>query len=206
MINQASTHPRLKTHFIDLLRKALESLDWNYVTLSRVQYFHGKKPPEFVKKEHWLERPFAYEFYHQLRCLWRAGGFDSDCVIHAEVYKKYQAIKDLDKMPDFLFHLPEPNRNVAVVEVKLAANDGLQNDLNKLTVFQEILHYEYLVEIVIGTDAELEDVDLILKIWARESERIGHVKHIDVFYVSVDTKKVWHRRTIYSHSALRSSG
>jgi hypothetical protein len=112
----------MSVDLIKLLCTALENLDWNYVTLSRVQYFHGKKPPDFSSKAHWLERPFAYELYHQLRRMWATNGFESACVIHAEVYKEYQQIKNLDKMPDFLFHLPEPDRNLAVVEIKLAAN------------------------------------------------------------------------------------
>src|SRR5260370_35144885 len=195
----------MKADFIDLLRKALENLDWNYVTLSRVQYFQEKNPPQSANKAHWLERPIAYDLYHQLRCLWETNTFDSDCVIHAEVYKKYQAIKNLDKMPDFLFHLRKPNCNVAVVEIKLAANPGLQDDLDKLTLFHNILRYEYLVEIVIGTEEQLDGVDLALSIWAKESEQVGGTSNIDVLYVSLDDKKVRHRRIRYTQSTLRRS-
>jgi hypothetical protein len=193
----------MSADIIELLRTALENLDWNYVTLSRVQYFDGKKPPEFASEAHWLERPFAYELYHQLRTLWETKKFECDCVIHAEVYKKYQAIKDLDKMPDFLFHLPEPNRNLAVVEIKLAANPGLQDDLDKLTLFQSILGYQHLVEIVIGTDAQLGEIDTVLQIWAGESEQVGTESTIEILYVSLSDKKVRHRRTTYTHSSCR---
>src|SRR6266567_9190786 len=162
----------MSVDFVKLLCTALENLDWNYVTLSRVQYFEGKKPPELNSKAHWLERPFAYELYHQLRCMWATMGFESACVIHAEVYKKYQAIKNLKKMPDFLFHLPKLDCNVAVVEIKLAVNPGLQEDLDKLTLFHNILKYQYLIEVIIGTDAELREAEAVLHRWAEESQRV----------------------------------
>jgi hypothetical protein len=105
----------MEDRFLDLPSTALKNLDWRCVTLSRVQYEHGQKPTG-IGNPHWLERPFAYELYHQLRLIWSEEQFESDCVIHSEVYKKYQQIKDLEKMPDFLFHLPKPDSNLAVVE------------------------------------------------------------------------------------------
>jgi hypothetical protein len=193
----------MSVDFIKLLCTALENLDWNYVTLSRVQYFHEKKPPDFSSEAHWLERPFAYELYHQLRRMWDTNGFESACVIHAEVYKKYQEIKNLDKMPDFLFHLPKPDCNVAVLEIKLAANPGLQKDLDKLTLFRNILRYEHLVEIVIGTDAELRETETVLNIWAKESKQVEGASLIEILYLSLDDKSVWYRPTVYAHSTAR---
>jgi hypothetical protein len=193
----------MSVDFVKLLCTALENLDWNYVTLSRVQYFHGKKSPDFSSEAHWLERPFAYELYHQLRRMWATNGFESACVIHAEVYKEYQQIKNLAKMPDFLFHLPEPDCNLAVVEIKLAANPGLQDDLDKLTLFRSILRYEHLVEIVIGTDVQLGKTEALLNLWAEESKRANSPTEIDILCLSLDDKKVQHRRIIYAHSTSR---
>lgn len=72
-------------------------------------------------------------------------------------------------------------------------------------LFHSILRYQHLVEIVIGTDARLGKIDTVINIWAKESERVGDASAIDILYVSLDDKKVRHRRTTYSHSNSRLS-
>ena len=62
-------------------------------------------------------------------------------------------------MPDLLFHDPRSDRNLAVIEIKLASNTNknLKKDLEKLALFRRDLHYDTLVEILIGSDAELRE-------------------------------------------------
>lgn len=139
---------------VGLLKTAVSNIDWRYVTLSRRRYNESRVCVK-LGDSHWLERPFAYEIYHQLRLIWAADVFD--CLIQAEVFKRYQEVKDVKKMPDFLIHDPVSDHNVAVVEIKLAANADkkLMDDLKKLALFRRVLHYEILVEIIIGLDADL---------------------------------------------------
>jgi len=137
---------------LHVIRRAVENIDWRFVRLSRLRY--EGYIPVVLGDLHWLERPFAYEIYHQLRLIWSEA---LDCVIQAEVLKRYQEIRDLEKMPDLLFHVPDSRRNLAVVEIKLAANNykPLKEDLAKLTLFRRILEYETLVEIIIGSNDQL---------------------------------------------------
>jgi hypothetical protein len=141
---------------LEALKTAVDKLDWRYVTLSRRRY-NNSYVCTGLGDSHWLERPFAYEIYHQLRLIWAAGQLDLLCLIHAEVLKKYQEIRDITKMPDFLFHDPESDHNLAVVEIKLASNTdkSLKADLEKLALFRRVLRYDTLIEILIGSDADL---------------------------------------------------
>src|SRR5438034_4135863 len=106
---------------IDTIAGALTNIDWAYVTLSRLQYENSYLPIRYGDP-HWLERPFAYEIYHQLRLLWEKKQ-DFDCVIQGEVFKYYQEIRELKRMPDLLLHKPNSNeKNLTVIEIKLAAD------------------------------------------------------------------------------------
>lgn len=141
---------------LDLIISACDAIDWRFVTLSRRRYRRGRVCTG-LGDPHWLERPFAYEIYHQLRTIWPANLLQVGCVIHAEVLKTYQEIQDIDKMPDLLLHDPQSGRNVAVVEIKLTSNTrkNLREDLRKLALFRRALGYETLVEILIGSTREI---------------------------------------------------
>jgi hypothetical protein len=65
-------------------------------------------------------------------------------------------------MPDFIFHLPRPNENLAVVEIKLASRgvEQIRMDVIKLCEFQRRpqLRYSKLIEILLGPLEQCEDV------------------------------------------------
>jgi hypothetical protein len=148
---------------LDEMTKAISNIDWSFVTLSRLRY-DGSHEPVAIGERRWQERQFAYEIYHQLRCLWREKPFEAGCVLHPEVLKTYQEIRHLNKMPDFLFHIPDTKRNLAVVEIKLASNPEkkLEDDLDKLALFGRALRYESLIEILIGYRSELDETKVLL--------------------------------------------
>src|SRR5882724_996059 len=169
---------------VDQIETALAQLDWRYVRLSRLRYANSRIK---TGDPRWLERPFAYEIYHQLRCIWDKEP-EFDCVIQAEVFKHYQEIRELAKMPDLLIHLPDSTeRNLAVVEIKLASNrqKNLISDLNKLAMFQRILKYKTLVEVIIGAHNEIDDLQHRIE---KLSQRGG--ANIDVLFLSIDDHKV----------------
>lgn len=147
---------------IELIKSSVEKIDWSYVTLSRLRYGDGCVPVG-LGDPHWLERPFAYEIYHQLRLNAKAL-MDMQCVVQAEVLKTYQEIGDIRKMPDLLFHAPDSNRNLSVVEIKLASNTQkkLEDDLDKLSLFRRVLNYEALIEVLIGSEAGLKEMHSVL--------------------------------------------
>ena len=167
---------------LNALQEALSKIDWDFVTPSRVDY-SGAEPAETATQT-WQERLFAYELYHQLRLLWTANpALRACCVIHAEVRKGYQHIPGFDYMPDFLFHLPQPGQNHAVVEVKLASRN-LTADLKKLVRFHDEFKYDDIIEILVGSDHDFERVIPAI------SSSTGTPIHL--LCLSTDTRKTTH--------------
>ena len=171
---------------IDALKTALSKLDWDFVMPSRVDY--SRPEPAEIAAQTWQERIFAYELYHQLRLLWtEQPALRAHCVIHAEVRKGYQHIAGFDYMPDFLFHLPQPDQNHAVAEIKLAARSSpdIAADLKKLIRFHDKFKYDDLIEILVGSDRDCERVIQAL------SSSTGTPIHF--LCLSTDTRKAAHQ-------------
>jgi len=153
---------------IKTIQIALEKMEKQYCKLSQLDYSEFKKLPDHVIKnledEKYLERPFAYEFYHQIRKLIEEGKADfGGPIIQAEVPKEYQRCfkKGKGKIPDFILHIPKSDVNFAVIEIKLATNRyKLEDDFCKLLDFKgnPALTYDHLIEIIIGNDKELESI------------------------------------------------
>jgi hypothetical protein len=141
---------------LELVKQACDNIDWRFVKLSRRRY--GNSRVFTVRGDpHWLERPFAYEIYHELRLLWAGQAVEPGFAIQGEVLKTYQAIRHIDHMPDLLFHKPNSSRNLMVAEVELASNTktSLADDIEKLALFRRALEYRILLEIIIGTAGEI---------------------------------------------------
>jgi len=162
------------------IKTALENIDKNYCELSQIDYSMlrvNKSTKKYLEEEKYLERPFAYEFYHQLRKL-----IDSDDVnfngpvIQAEVDKRYQHCFENGKIPDFIIHVPNTRKNLAVIELKLASNSGkLKDDLKKLVEFKnnQDLKYAFAIEIIIGNYSSLKKTkECILKMKKMKGEEI----------------------------------
>jgi hypothetical protein len=178
---------------IDTIAEALSNIDWSYVTLSHLQYENSYLPIRYGDP-HWLERPFAYEIYHQLRLLWGKKE-EFDCVIQGEVFKHYQEIRELRKMPDILIHKPDTNeKNLAIIEIKLASNRQkvLECDFNKLAMFQRILKYQKLIEIIVGTDNEIESLRRKID---DMNQRVG--PEIIILYLSIENHEVQRQSVIW---------
>ena len=118
----------------------------------------GYSEIEFLSKKKYLERPFAYEFYHQLRKLIDGGEVNfGGSIIQAEVAKKYQRCFKNGKIPDFIIHVPNTSNNFAVIEFKLATNlDKIKDDFDKLAEFKKELKYKFAFEVIIGNESSFE--------------------------------------------------
>lgn len=147
----------------DIIKIALENMDKAYCQLSLINYseideLNSEQPTE----EKYLERPCAYEFYHQLRKLIDRGivNLGEKTVIQAEVSKIYQRYFATGKIPDFIIHIPNSNRrNLAVIEFKLAINlSEIGKDLEKLIEFKknDTLEYTHIIEVIIGNQTSIE--------------------------------------------------
>ncbi len=151
------------------IKMALEHMNKEYCSLSQIDYsrIEVEEPiKEIMASMKYLERPFAYEFYHQLRKLIDNGKVDfGGSVIQAEVDKRYQHCFSDGKMPDFIIHVPNTDQNLAVIEFKLADNlYKLEEDLAKLVEFKENpkLQYSHLIEVIIGPKDSLETAKALI--------------------------------------------
>jgi hypothetical protein len=160
---------------------ALENMDQNYCKLSQVDYSEIEGMKSFIlslSKEKYLERPFAYEFYHQLRSLMDKGIVDfGEPIIQAEVDKRYQHCFERGKSPDFIIHLPNSKRNLAVIEFKLATRvkEDIKEDFKKIVEFKTNfdLKYRFGIEVILGTKKSLEKRKRDINNWNRtEGEEI----------------------------------
>jgi hypothetical protein len=168
-----------KKMVIDAIKLALENMDQNYCKLSKKDYNEIEVTfKNQLKQEKYLERPIAYEFYHQLRKL-----IDINCVdfggpfIQAEVNKTYQHCFENGKMPDFIIHIPDSRRNLAVIEFKLATRkkDDIKKDIRKIVKFKtnSDLNYSYGIEVLLGAKQALENRRKDINDWnKREGEEV----------------------------------
>ncbi len=170
---------------IEAIKLALEKMDKKYCRLSQIDYKKIQAMPSFItyiSEEKYLERPFAYEFYHQLRRLIDEGCVDfGEKIIQSEVDKSYQHCFKNGKIPDFIIHLPNSKRNLAVIEFKLATRKAkdIKIDFNKLLKFKtkQELNYENGVEVILGTNQALEILWADINNWNKiEGEEIIIVK------------------------------
>jgi len=152
---------------IESIKLALSKIDRRYCLLAEGRY---------------QERVICYEFYHQFRNLIDSRKVNlGGRVIQGEVDKGYQDYKNLDKIPDFIFHVPNTEDNLAVVEFKLASDlNGITKDLRKLIAFGETLNYRHLVQVIIGDTKSLSRARKYMK-----SKRVQHSKQIRA--LSLDT-------------------
>lgn len=120
---------------LEAIENALEKIDPCYCKLSQITYSQSGID-QYLANEKYLERPFAYEFYHQFRKLIDEKSIDlGGSIIQAEVDKRYQYLDGLGKIPDFILHAPNCTaKNLAVIEFKLASNNRkpLLDDMKKL--------------------------------------------------------------------------
>ncbi len=162
------------------IKTALENIDENYCELSQIDYSilrANKSTQKFLEEEKYLERPFAYEFYHQLRKLIDSGDVNfGGPVIQAEVDKRYQQCFENGKIPDFIIHVPNTQKNLAVIELKLASSfRKLEGDFKKLVEFKNSkdLKYAFAIEIIIGNHSSLKKAkECILKMEKTRGEEI----------------------------------
>ena len=163
------------------VKLALKNMNQDYCKLSKLVYENVEASDSIIKilkKEKYLERPFAYEFYHQLRRLLDEGDVDfNGPIIQAEVDKRYQQCFEKGKMPDFIIHTPNSKKNLAVIEFKLStrAKEDIKDDFIKIVKFKTnpLLKYSYGVEVLLGDKHSLENRRKDINGWSKtEGEEI----------------------------------
>lgn len=101
------------------------------------------------------ERVYCYELYHQVRRLWPT---DTPFLVQGEISKSRhpKLLPGLWKTPDFLIHTPgDMKGNYTIIEVKhsKARNENIDDDLEKLSLFQSQVGYQRAIYLVYGDEA-----------------------------------------------------
>ncbi len=168
---------------INSIKQALKNMSRNFVKLSPI--VHGAISKDIIEK--YQERPFAYEFYHQLRKLMEENLVDfGGYFLQPEVNKEYQHYFKDGKIPDFIIHIPITDKNLVIIELKLATNGEVENDFKKFFDFKREprLKYDYAVEVIIG------NTDL-LKTARKRIEKLNKSTGEDIIILWFNTDLWW---------------
>ena len=59
--------------------------------------------------------------------------------------------------PDFVVHVPEDDKNLSVIEVKLSTSDrkSAQRDITKLEIFLKKIRYQHGIFLVFGSEGDV---------------------------------------------------
>lgn len=167
------------------LKIALNKIEDIYINIPILN--NGKKT-----KIH-RERVYCYELYHQLRCQ-LSKIYDKDYFLFGEedkrgIYKKYE----LNKIPDFIFHIPGSNNNIVIIEVKsiTAKRDGILKDFYKIRDFIKHNNYKYGILLFFG-EGNGQIPDVIDKIKREIMEK--NIKNIKI---------IWHKYTGNNNESIK---
>ena len=108
----------------------------------------------------YLEMPFVYEFYYQLRKLLENGEVDFGGQINqARIDKVYKHYSGNEKIPDFIISVPNINRYLAVIEFRHTSNPTrIESDLKKLAELRSEFGYSYVIEVIFGSESSLKNL------------------------------------------------
>jgi tRNA(Leu) C34 or U34 (ribose-2'-O)-methylase TrmL len=137
------------------------------------------------------ERVYCYELYHQLRCQLNKI-HDRNYFLFGEEDKRGIYKKDeLNKIPDFIIHIPGSNYNFAIVEVKsiMAKTHDIIKDYNKIKDFIRYNNYKYGILLLFGegnnkipkavheikSEIEKNETRNIKLIWHKDSKYIEEI-------------------------------
>ncbi|MDE4541320.1 hypothetical protein [Thermoanaerobacterium sp. R66] len=140
------------------------------------------------------ERVYCYELYHQLRCQLNKI-HNRNYVLFGEEDKRGVYTKDeLNKIPDFIIHIPGSNYNLAIVEVKsiMAKTHDIIKDYNKIKDFIQYNNYKYGILLFFGEDNN--KIPKAVHEIKSEIEKDG----------TRNIKLIWHKKTDVVDELLKS--
>ncbi len=165
MIKKINVKPKGQNTYpnkiIEGLLQSLASIEKDYVYINQKHYNR--------KKFSWLERPFHFEFYHQLRLNFR--NKLKNYVIQAEVEKASHNSGIGNLRPDLIFHIPgdiDGTSQLVHIEVKTAKSNSnihlkeIIDDLDKLFKFKTILNYDLSILVLFGPINEIKNTIIFI--------------------------------------------
>lgn len=142
-----------------LLQLATKKVGEAYIQIPRIDQ-------RIDQTEHYRERAYCYELYHQMRCLWPVHGH-SDALINGELDKAghqlFQEARIKGAKPDFLVHKPgRMDLNHTIIEVKTVRSDAEAQfytnswccDLDTLDAFIKNAGYRFAIFLLVGDEQE----------------------------------------------------
>ena len=144
------------------IKTSLENMDKNYCKSSYKDYFQIElnSLKKCLAERKYLERPFVYEFYHQLRKLLQNGEVDlGGPITQAGIDKVHKHYSGNEKIPDFIICVPNISPNLAAIEFRHTSNPTrIESDLKKLAELRREFGYSYVIEVIFGDEASLKNL------------------------------------------------
>lgn len=183
--------------YMDDFLEALGNVDPGYYMFSPAHTGNAVR----VREEVYSERVFAYEFYHQYRCI-----MDSDekgkkymgISLNGEQTKTREVVLDLGKCaPDLVMHkkigAANPEDQLWLCEIKMAKS---QDALSDITKFHKMLSLQFKEKIFLYAGACKERLLLYLKNKV-ESDEIGPENDGNVICICSSCKCVTEKKHNY---------
>ena len=150
--------------FMRMLGEATEKIKGNYFQLS-----------VWNADRVYRERVYAYELYHQLRCVWGSFNFSLNGEVDKSGHEWFSRGRYASAKPDLIVHKPGyKDGNLVVAEIKQFSGRFL-NDLEKLTWFCEDEHLPNYIRgifLVYGNNVTEEAVRKKVQGAAKRSKKI----------------------------------
>jgi len=152
-------------HFNKLIERVLQALASIERDLVYIDWKHYSR-----KRSWWLERPFHFEFYHQLRL--KFNDKLKNYVIQCEIEKACHDSGVGNLRPDLIFHIPgkidgcSQLINIEIKPVKPNNNTHLKRiikDFEKLSQLKEKLGYNISILVLFGQKTELSNTLLFIE-------------------------------------------
>ncbi len=130
----------------------------------------------------WRERIYCYELYHQMRFRLPK---EFPYTFHGEIDKNGHAticqyFPKGAPNPDFVLHIPDTDKNLAVLEVKRGNADinDIKDDIEKLRIFTESVGYEHGLLLFFGPGRDWRSLtvgDKTAVLWHGQVQSRPHV-------------------------------
>ncbi len=164
-----------------------------YKAMSRVdQKYSSFVTADILNEERRIarERVYAYELYHQMRCLQDQGNF-AFFDINAEVDKAGHTIIEENFKPDIIIHKQgDMDHNLCVMEVKVNFDrEGIRKDFETILTMMEKYRYSYGIFIIINMSIG----ELITQMGAELRANEQLMRHASNLYLFAKENRLKHK-------------
>lgn len=180
--------------YMDDFLDALCNVDPGYYMFSPAHTGNAR----YVREEVYTERIFAYEFYHQYRCIMSGNGKYHDIFLNGEQTKTKEVVPDLERCaPDLVLHkkieAANPEGQLWLCEIKMARSQDPLSDIKK---FHDMASLQFKEKIFLFAGGCIERL-LILLNDKMETNQINSETDRNVICVCSSCKYAYDGKHLY---------